>query len=81
MIGEEDLNKNYPLDFKNLYGIDYSEYEPQPLRIEELNRLYVYMQLGGCYGNVFCEGILDGHKNIIQFFPSSAMIRIVPFAQ
>lgn len=32
LFGKEDLKQNYPLDFKKLYGIDYENMKPQPIR-------------------------------------------------
>lgn len=66
LFGKEDLKQNYPLDFKKLYGIDYENMKPQPIRIDEIKRMVLNYSMGACTGNFFLSGVLDFHKDLLK---------------
>lgn len=55
----------YPIDFKERFGIDYSQYEVKPLGIREINKLIWHTQLSFHNGGDFFNEIFDGHPNLI----------------
>ena len=61
----EDEIEQYPIDFKERFGIDYSTYTPQPVGIWELNRLIWHTQLASHNGGDFFNEIFDGHPNLM----------------
>lgn len=64
LIGAEELDKHYPLDFKYEYGIWYEAMGSKPVRVDEIQRLV--LRISKYYsGNIFCSGILDWHKNLM----------------
>ena len=65
LLGVEELTRNYPLDFKKEYGIDYEAMGEKPLRVEEIQRLVMHWLNNGYSGNVLWSGILDWHKNLL----------------
>ena len=65
VFGEEDLNKNYPLNFQGIYNISYDIRPPQPLRVDEIKRLLITWVCFGCSGHTFLREVLDGHKNLL----------------
>lgn len=65
LIGEEN-RKKYPISFSKEFGIDYAAYEPQPLRIEEMNRMCFWYKHPHS-GTVFSCGVLDTNKYIVFF--------------
>lgn len=61
----EEEKSLYPIDFKERFGIDYSQYPVKPLHIREINRLIWHTQLFAHNGGDFFNEILHGHPNII----------------
>lgn len=63
LIGDEI--EQYPIDFKERFGIDYSQYPLKPVGIREINRLIWHTQLSSHNGGDFFNEIFDGHPNLI----------------
>lgn len=64
LIGEEVAQ--YPIDFKERFGLDYSQCEIKPLGIREVNRLIWHTQLSSHNGGDFFNEIFHGHPNLIH---------------
>lgn len=65
LIGEEI--SQYPIDFKERFGIDYSKYPVRPLNVREVNRLIWHTQLSTHNGGDFFNEIFDGHPNLLFY--------------
>ena len=63
LIGDEI--DQYPIDFKERFGIDYSQYPVKPIGIREVKRLIWHTQLSSHNGGDFFNEIFDGHPNLI----------------
>ncbi|MBD5085614.1 MAG: hypothetical protein HDT33_11340 [Clostridiales bacterium] len=63
LIGDEI--DQYPIDFKERFGIDYSQYPVKPIGIREVNRLIWHTQLSTHNGGDFFNEIFDGHPNLV----------------
>ena len=61
----EDEIAQYPIDFKERFGIDYSQYPVKPIGIREINRLIWHTQLATHNGGDFFNEIFDGHPNLV----------------
>ena len=61
----EDEAEQYPLDFPARFGIDYSQYSLQPVRIREVTRLIWHTQLSTHNGGDFFNEIFDYHPNLL----------------
>lgn len=61
----EDEGEQYPIDFKERFGIDYSQYTVQPVRIREINRLIWHTQLSTHNGGDFFNEVYDNHPNLL----------------
>jgi hypothetical protein len=61
----EDELSQYPMDFKERFGIDYSQYPVEPLHIQEVHRLIWHTQLSTHNGGDFFNEIFDNHPNLI----------------
>ncbi len=61
----EDEIEQYPIDFKERFGIDYSQYEVRPIGIREINRLIWHTQLSSHNGGDFFNEIFDAHPNLL----------------
>jgi hypothetical protein len=68
----EDEISQYPIDFKERFGIDYSQYPVRPIGIREVHRLIWHTQLSAHNGGDFFNEIFDGHPNLIAL-PSMMM--------
>lgn len=62
----EDEIGQYPIDFKERFGIDYSQYQVKPLGIREINKLIWHTQLSYHNGGDFFNEIFDGHPNLLS---------------
>lgn len=62
----EDEISQYPIDFKERFGMDYSAFPLKPVGIREINRLIWHMQLSYHNGGDFFNEIMDNHPNIIS---------------
>lgn len=63
LIGDEI--GQYPIDFKERFGIDYSQYPLKPVGIREVNRLIWHTQLSTHNGGDFFNEVFDGHPNLL----------------
>ena len=63
LIGDEI--SQYPIDFKERYGIDYSLSPVKPLGIREVQRLIWHTQLATHNGGDFFNEVFDGHPNLL----------------
>lgn len=63
----EDEIKQYPIDFKERFGIDYSKYTVKPIGIREVNKLIWHTQLAAHNGGDFFNEIFYGHPNLVAF--------------
>jgi len=63
LIGDEA--QQYPIDFRERFGIDYSQYPVRPVGIDEVHRLIWHTQLAAHNGGDFFNEIFDGHPNLI----------------
>ncbi len=61
----EDEIGQYPIDFKERFGIDYSQLPLQPFRIEEVSRLIWHAQLSTHNGGDFFNEVFDAHPNLL----------------
>lgn len=57
--------EQYPIDFKERFGMDYSRYQPKPIQIEEINRLIWHAQLSSHNGGDFFNEVLAGHPQLL----------------
>lgn len=71
----EDEGEQYPIDFKTRFGIDYSQYTLQPVRIREVSRLIWHTQLSTHNGGDFFNEIFDNHPNLLVM-PSIMMSNV-----
>ena len=62
LVGEEE--SLYPIDFKERFGIDYSQYPVKPVHIREVHRLIWHTQLSAHNGGDFFNEILHEHPNM-----------------
>ena len=63
LIGDEI--QQYPIDFKERYGIDYSLSPVKPLGIREVQRLIWHTQLATHNGGDFFNEVFDAHPNLL----------------
>lgn len=63
LFGEE--RSLYPIDFKERFGIDYSQYPVKRIGIREIKRLIWHTQLAAHNGGDFFNEIFDGHPNLL----------------
>ncbi|MDE7219019.1 MAG: hypothetical protein K2O45_05285 [Oscillospiraceae bacterium] len=63
LIGNEV--SQYPIDFKERYGIDYSLCPVKPLGIREINKIIWHTQLSTHNGGDFFNEIFDNHPNLL----------------
>ena len=60
-----DEIEQYPIDFKERFGIDYSQYPVRMPGIREYNRLIWHTQLSAHNGGDFFNEIFDAHPNLL----------------
>lgn len=63
LFGEEI--SQYPIDFKERFGIDYSQHKLRPIGIREVNRLIWHTQLATHNGGDFFNEIFYDHPNLL----------------
>ena len=73
LIGDEAAQ--YPIDFKERFGIDYSQYPLRPVRIREINRLIWHVQFSTHNGGDLFNEVFDSHPNLL-ILPSVALSNI-----
>ena len=61
----ENEVEQYPINFKERFGVDYSTYSLKPVAIQEYNRLIWHTQLSTHNGGDFFNEILDSHPNLV----------------
>lgn len=61
----EDEVKQYPIDFKERFGIDYSKNKPKPIGVREINKMIWHTQLATHNGGDFFNEIIHGHPNVL----------------
>lgn len=61
---EEEVSQ-YPIDFKERFGIDYSQHKLRPIGIREVNRLIWHTQLATHNGGDFFNEIFYDHPNLL----------------
>ena len=64
LIGDE--KSQYPIDFKERFGIDYSTYPVKPVGIREINKLVFHTQFHAHCGGDFFNEILHEHPNMFS---------------
>ncbi len=60
-----DELSRYPIDFKKMYGIDYSQYPVKPIDVKDIHRLIWHTQLSSDNGGDFFNEVFDNHPNLI----------------
>lgn len=63
LFGEEI--SRYPIDFKETYGIDYSQYPVKPITHKDIHRLIWHTQLSSDNGGDFFNEVFDSHPNLL----------------
>lgn len=61
----EDEISQYPIDFKERFGIDYSQYTVKPIGIREVNRIIWHTQLSSHNSGDFFNEVFDSHPNLL----------------
>lgn len=61
----EDEISRYPIDFKEQYGIDYSQYKLQPIHLREITRLIWHVQFSTHNGGDLFNEVFDSHPNLL----------------
>ncbi|NCE66498.1 hypothetical protein D1159_18530, partial [Pseudoflavonifractor sp. 524-17] len=61
---DEEISR-YPIDFKEMYGIDYSQYPVKPIGVTDVHRLIWHTQLSSDNGGDFFNEVFDNHPNLI----------------
>ena len=64
LFGEEIAQ--YPIDFKERFGVDYSLYPLKPVGIREVQKLIWHTQLASHNGGDFFNEIFYGHPNLLS---------------
>ena len=72
----EDEKAQYPIDFKERFGIDYSQYSVRPVGVREITRLIWHTQLSTHNGGDFFNEVFDNHPNLIVL-PSLMMSDVI----
>lgn len=63
LIGDEI--SQYPIDFKERFGIDYSQNPVKPVGLREINKIIWHTQLSTHNGGDFFNEIFDAHPNLL----------------
>ena len=63
LIGDEI--EQYPIDFKERFGIEFGDGKPKPIGIREVHRLIWHAQLSTHNGGDFFNEIFDAHPNLL----------------
>ena len=61
----EEEAAQYPIDFKERFGLDYSQYKVRPVGVREVSRLIWHTQLSTHNGGDFFNEVLDAHPNLL----------------
>ena len=61
----EDEITEYPINFKERFDLDYSQYPVKPVGVQEVNKLIWHTQLSTHNGGDFFNEIFDAHPNLI----------------
>jgi len=60
-----DELSRYPIDFNEMYGLDYSQYPVKPIGIRDIHRLIWHTQLSSDNGGDFFNEVFDYHPNLV----------------
>ena len=71
----EDERCKYPIDFKEEFGVDYSQCTVQPVRVGEVTKLVWHTQLSTHNGGDFFNEVFDSHPNLLCL-PSMMMYSV-----
>lgn len=63
LFGEEI--SRYPIDFKETYDIDYSQYPVKQIGFQDIQRLIWHTQLSSDNGGDFFNEVFDNHPNLV----------------
>lgn len=63
LIGDE--LSQYPIDFKERFGIDYSQNKVEPFHVSEINKVIWHTQLSSDNGGDFFNEVFDNHPNLL----------------
>ena len=55
----------YPIDFKEEYGVDYSQYPVKPIGVTDVHRLIWHTQFSSDNGGDFFNEVFDSHPNLL----------------
>ena len=61
----ENEIEQYPIDFNERFGVDYSKYPIKPIGIREVTKLIWHTQLSTHNGGDFFNEVFDAHPNLI----------------
>lgn len=61
----EDEIGQYPIDFKERFGLDYNQYAVKPIGLREVNRIIWHTQLSTHNGGDFFNEVFDAHPNLL----------------
>ena len=61
-----DELSRYPIDFQEMYGIDYSQYPVKKIGFQDIQRLIWHTQLSSDNGGDFFNEVFDNHPNLIS---------------
>lgn len=76
LFGKE--NHVCPVDFKERFGVDYSSFTPQKLRIGEIKRIIFGWKIANVSGTSFLADILDFHPDLLTI-PDCVMTNFADF--
>lgn len=78
IFGEKDFSENYPLNFKKIYGVDYENTSPKPIRIDEIKRVFIHWQLRPASGLIsFFYPLWNNQPNMIYLDKSLSFVHFV----
>lgn len=62
----ENEIEQYPIDFKERFGIDYSRFPVKPIGVGDVHRLIWHTQLSTHNGGDFFNEVFDAHPNLLS---------------
>ena len=65
-LAEEEISQ-YPIDFKERFGIDYSKYPLKAVGIREIKKMIWHTQLSTHNGGDFFNEVFDSHPNLLFY--------------
>ena len=73
-----EANRICPVDFKAKFGIDYTSYTPQNLRVDEIKRIIFGWKIANVSGTSFLADIMDFHSDLLTI-PDCVMTNFADF--